>query len=307
MRRKKFYLIDLSHNADNIRIMAIYETASKIFLYHGKDFSEQNICKYWPLPSIPPSWKTFSDTIKNPYVKWYINEKLNVSDGVWNGSFLAGMTEAGKLNISKTFYTSFFWYRNTEIAEMIKECPFYGKLLTKWNEKKGQNRWCIVPALSLKRDKTSISYLAGVLSVGRRIEINGESYVAYTWKLRELFLSFKIPIEGQWGRNKKMVLISPFWIALLTPWMPESRKKWLSVKKPYKAEEYAFILWRVFTGKDIEAGKLPYLPSRRTFYYRYHTIDNLERKWVEYQLVDLDARFKEVVQKWAENDLPKFV
>jgi hypothetical protein len=86
--------------------------------------------------------------------------------------------------------------------------------------------------------------------------------------------------------------------------MPESRKKWLNVIKPCMAEEYAFVLWRVYTGKDIEAGKIPFLLSRRTFYYRYHSIDNLEKKWVDFKLVELDSRFKEVIQKWSNNELP---
>ena len=117
----------------------------------------------------------------------------------------------------------------------------------------------------------------------------------------------KIPIEKESSPRYGTVYISPLWISLLTPWMPESRKKWLNIKKAYKAEEYAFILWRVFTGRDIQAGAMPFLISRRMFYYRYHTIHDLEKKWVDYKLVELDPRFKEVIQKWSANELPKTV
>ena len=302
--RRKAYLIDQSHNRANLKKMAIYDTAAKICLYYGRKFTDRTIDEFWTFPAIPLNTQTFEHHVKLPSIKWYIREKMDIAHGIWNGSFLAGMTAMGKLLLARNFFTSFFWYRNDEVSEMIKECPFHGKLLTKYSESKGENRWSYVAALSLKSDNASISYLAGVLSTGRRYEIDGEVYAGYTSNLKALLMSYHIPIERECGRNKKIMLISPIWIALLMPWMPKSRMKWLGIKKAFKAEEYAFILWRVFTGRDIKAGGIPYLISRRTFYYRYHTLDNLEKKWVDYKLVELDSRFKEVVQKWSENDIP---
>lgn len=282
--------------------MAFCELAAKIYLYCGGDFSEQNIARFWSYPSYPPAYASICNYITNKNVRWYIYEKMNISDPIWNGDFFAGMVLYGKIGLGIKRMPFFSWAYNDEIATMAKECPYYGRLGT--NSNKNYYRWINVAALCLKPNKNSISYLAGVLSTGRECVIDNQTYARYSKKIKGALKEFNIPIEKEYGYS---VCISPFWIALLTPWMPESRKKWLDVKKPYKAEEYAFILWRVFTGKDIECNRIPFLPSRRTFYYRYHTIDNLERKWVENRLVSLDPRFKEVIQKWANNELPKSV
>lgn len=287
----------------HLKRMAMCEVAAKIYLYCGGDFSEQNVAKFWNYPSYPPSYANIYANITNKNVRWYIHEKINSNDPIWNGDFFAGLTLYGKVGVGMKRMPFFDWAYNDGIVEMVKECPYYGRM--EENRKaKNYHRWKNVAALCLKANKNSISYIAGVLSAGKECVIDNNTYARYSSKIKNALKEFNIPIEKEYGYS---VCISPFWIALLTPWMPESRKKWLNVKNPYKAEEYAFILWRVFTGRDIESDGIPFLPSRRTFYYRYHTIDNLEKKWVDNKLVELDSRFKEVIQKWANNELSKVV
>jgi len=285
-------------NKVEARRMAMCETASKICLYYGKPYTEEHIAKFWNHNSYSPSPEYLDNKILNKNMKWFLHEKINISEKVWNGSFLHGITISGKIETSVVNFPLFYWYGNKEIEEMLKECPYYAKSRSHTSKKYHNVRyWWLSASLCLKYDKRSISYLAGVLSTGRKYEENGEIYAVYNKNLESLFNSWKIPIEK---KNYYFIFISPIWIALLTPWMPESRKKWLNVKS-YKSEEYAFILWRVFIGKTIVTKGLPFLPSLRTFYYRYHTMDNLEKKWVDYKLVELDPRFKEAVQKWGNN------
>jgi hypothetical protein len=294
-REKKAYLKRMAKK------MAMCETISYIYLYCGSNFTEQNIIRFWNYPGIFPSYRNISANVTVANIRWFIHEKIKIDDVIWNGSFLSGMTISGKIGVSKKRMPFFNWAYNNEIKEMIKECPFHGKIEY---DRENYHRWSEVAALCLKNDKNSISYLAGVLSIGKKYIIDNATYSGYSKKIKNLLVSLNIPIEKE---THYLVFISPIWLALLTPWMPESRKKWLDVKKPCMAEEYAFVLWRVYTGKDIEANKIPFLPSRRTYYYRYHTIDNLEKKWVDFKLVELDVRFKEVIQKWANNELPNNV
>ena len=85
--------------------------------------------------------------------------------------------------------------------------------------------------------------------------------------------------------------------------MPKTLERWTNLKKAAKVEEYSLILWKVFVDKDIRAQGIPYLISRRSYYYRYGTIKDLSKKWVEQGLTGVDMRVREAVQYWEKKTL----
>jgi len=74
--------------------------------------------------------------------------------------------------------------------------------------------------------------------------------------------------------------------------------QWRHIEKAYKADEYAMILWKIYTGKDSKVGGIPYLSSRRTMFYKFGSVKNIDKLWLDNGLVELDPRFKEVVKEW---------
>jgi hypothetical protein len=108
---------------------------------------------------------------------------------------------------------------------------------------------------------------------------------------------WNIPIEK---KDNKFIYISPFWAALFIPWMPDYYKEWAKIKRACSAEEYALIMWRIFVDVDPRVDAIPYLICRRTYYYRYHSIKGLEKKWVENHLTQIDDRIKQAVHFWAK-------
>jgi hypothetical protein len=320
-KTKSYFLVDLNRNKDTIYKMKVCAAMSEIALTHGyiygRKFSEELISQYWNHPEPPPSPRMVEKIINTKNIKWYINKHIEVQNKVWNADFLNGLTKSGKVIQNSRSFPSFLFCYNESIEEIINECPFYGMKNNNWNHATEKRyKWQRCPALVLKHSDSSISYLAGVLATGTikylkfdekiqnpkgRMVKTGRKitrgYARYFNRLIPLFEKWNIPIEK---RDSTCVYISPFWVALLTPWMPQCCQKWMNVKKPYKAKEYSLIMWKIFTGKDIETDGIPYLISRRAYYYQYGSIKNLERKWVEEKLVEIDSRFKEAVKKWDE-------
>jgi len=221
-----------------------------------------------------------------------------------------GLTQYGELKNGKEGFPSFYWFDNKAIEEILEVAPFFGKKSGAWKNHKlgtqGRYMWRKAPALILKHSEKSISFMAGVLATGKfeqakrkKKDVDEDVFVKYNLKIEPFLKQWNIPIEK---RDQYSVCISPFWVALLTPWMPSYCQKWLNVKKAYKAKEYALIMWKIFTGKDIKTKGIPYLISRRAYYERYGSIKGLEKKWVEEKLVEIDSRIKDAVLYWDRNN-----
>ena len=323
MRKEDYTLIDRYKNEKIIYRMKVCAMISEIALIHGYSVNfntpdEELISRYWNYDEYPPPINRIADIIKINNIKWYINNYIDVQNKVWNADYLHGLTKSGRIIQTAKSFPTFIFYHNNSIENILEECPFYGMRNNNWETKnhKKYYKWQHSPALILKHSDSSISYMAGVLSTGvikyftidekilnpkgRKVKTGKTKTIGYARFLRKLsplFKKWNIPIEK---RNMKFVYISPFWIALLTPWMPQYCQRWLNVKKPYKAKEYSLIMWKIFTGKDIKTDGIPYLISRRKYYYEYGTIKNLEKKWVDEKLVEIDPRFKEAVKKWDQ-------
>jgi len=248
-------------------------------------------------------WKFRS--VKASHIKWYIRNKLEIDDAVWNGDFLAGIVKAGKVSWHITNYPTFRWWGAEAIALTLKDCPYYGTLITgkKQKQYKRFHLWKKVPALYLEANTETKSYLAGLLATGKHHYYEGVNYALYKNEVMEEIEKFGILMDKP-SFGKPRSLISPFWPALFTRYMPEStRSYWLDLKKPYMGEEYASILWFTYGDyRKVKKRALPYLPSRRKVLYKFKsdkgTIKELQRLRVTYNLVDLDKRVNECIVEW---------
>lgn len=295
---KSYFLLDTVHSKPQKRMLRMCSTASQIYLFYGyRGLTEENVAKFWTYDNNPPSHLTINANISVRNVKWYLSNFLEIEDKVWNPDFINGLTRYGFVRKSRVFFPTFVWFNNSMIEKILSNSPFHCERLIAKSEIDISERckWSSVPALCLNYSDKSISFMAGVLATGRLKVFDGMSYAKYNHRIGSILKSWNIPIEKE---DRFFVYISPFWVLLFTPWMPECCKFWVEVKKPYRAKEYSLIMWRIFSGKDIKTDGLPYLVSRRTYYYKYGSIKNLEKKWVENKLVEMDLRVKEVVKLW---------
>ena len=246
---------------------------------------------------------------KVPHIKWYIRNHLQIDDPVWNGDFISGLTKVGEVSWHKRDYPSFRWWGSPAVALALKSCPYYGELITGRKQKKNKryHSWKKVPALYLKADKESKSYLAGLLATGRHHCYEGVNYALYRDEVMEELERFGITMDKRNYVNNRS-LITPFWPALFTRYMPESiHSYWIDLKKPYMGEEYSSIFWLTYGNSNfVERRALPYLPSRRKILYKFKddhgTIKELQKRRIKYNLVDLDKRLNDCILEWF-NDI----
>lgn len=293
--------------------MKVCAMAAEIALVHGiRNCTEQHIRQCWNHVECgpPPTYLNYLITIKN--IRWYIKNFVEIDDQVWNADFIMGLTQYGKLKNGKDGFSTFYWFNNEEIENILEGAPFFGKKSYAWKRKyhryKGHYMWRMVPALSLKYSEKSISFMAGVLATGkmsqkeklRKHDPDEDIFVRYNLKVEPFLKQWHIPIEK---RDAISVYISPFWVGLLTPWMPPCCQKWAKLRTSiaYKAKDYALIMWKIYTNKDIQRKSIPYLISRRSYYENYGSIKGLERRWVEEKLVEIDSRIKDAVLYWDRN------
>lgn len=296
---KKPFLIDLDHGKKTIQKMGACSVASHIAIFDGRNgIDEQKINENWTLEGQPISKWYIEKHISVKNIKWYIRNYINIEDRIWNASFIIGLSRNGRIYWHRKCFPTFVWHGNEMIGNILKDSPFFGKITIKGN--KCRSKWSKVPALCLNPSENSISFMAGVLSAARLSVKNNISYAMFSKKVSVLFEKWRIPIEK---KDNNHIYISPFWVALLVPWMPSCCDIWKDIKSPCMAEEYAFIAWRIYTGAEIKTGAIPFLVSRRTFFYRYESVRDLEKDWIKYKLVELDERFKKVVQKWRDESV----
>ena len=251
----------------------------------------------WNYETFPPSTLTIFRYTNVKNMKWYINTHTDelLKGYSWNSDFLMGVLQWGKVHYNLMHFPSFFWYGNENLVNILQSSPFYGEI-----NKSYKTRWVWfgVPALCFKYSTASIDYMAGVLSTGIVKKHKDKVLVGYNKNVGVSLRNWGIPIEAQ---EKPSIFISPFWPVILKNHMPESlRQKWEYVPHAYKAKEYSSILWRIYTGKDSVSEKIPYLLSRRTIFNKYGSLKALRDMWISNQLVELDLRFKKVIQEWQE-------
>lgn len=299
---RDFYIFDITRNRHAIDRINTCEVAAKLRLYNGSRFSEEDIRKLWKLRTNSPSFDKINKNIRVPNIKWYIHSHTDelIYDPEWNPDFLMGMLEWGRIFPTKHF-PSFQWFSNYDLLLALHSSPFAGTLTIKVPQKRNRYRWSCVPALCFKYSSDTVNYLAGVLSTGEILTYKDKKLARYNRKVGKIIKNLGIPIEHQ---TKRFVFISPFWGVVIHKHMPKVlQDKWAYVPHAYKAQEYSAILWKIFTGKDPAVAHMPYLMSRRTIFYKYGSMKALREMWISNHLVELDSRFKKVVQKWQENGI----
>ena len=298
---RDFFLIDNSHNKAALRRFKICSTIAHLALFHPFSRpSDRLVAQYWSYPESVPSiyWRAVNLSIAN--LKWYINKFIKVEDQVWNADFLRGITQYGRVLTFRCSFPTFFWKFNPAIEELFESCPFYFRRNDNFVTRDARHYYGVnsMAALCLSYSEKSISFMAGVLATGQSVTIDDKVYARYNVKASAWIKKWQIPIEQE--DYKGRVFVSPLWPALFTPWMPKSFERWTNMDKASNAEKYALIMWKIFTGKDIRTKGIPYLISRRSYYYRYGSIKNLAKKWVEQNMTGMDLRFKEAVQYWEQ-------
>ena len=306
---KKYYLMDYDHGKLAVRQDRILRTASQIVLKYGATgvnrlgYSDERVREFWDYDDDIPTYLYFKKHIKHPNVKWYIHNKIKTENTIWSADFLHGLMAHCKVIWNKRCFPSCQWNNNTEITELLQNCPYGGRIVKP--ENLARHRWVNVPALYLKFDDTSISFVAGLMSGLKMVQWRGNSYAMFYKRALPYFEKLGIPIEFTCGQDAYM--ISPFWPALFVEHMPsEMYHKWTEAKKPYNADVYAAILWKTYIDNNFVGSRIPYLKGRRSIYYDFENeegaMKNLERLRVEKKLTELDDRIKNVIKEWSENE-----
>ena len=263
----------------------------------GEKFAEPRSLIYYS--------KNHKVTLRN--AKWYLKNKYECKDPIWNGSFLMGMSKCGSIRWGKVFCSScFHWSVPKYLYEMLQtKCPYKGQ----FRYHKREFFWSNTSCFFLPCNKDTYSYLAGVMMGAVPIEIDGITYGAINNKSKQEMEKYGIPIESKF--NKAYFLISPIWPVLFLNFMPEDMKNmWQDIKNPYLGEEYATLLWIKFVGNlYFERNALPFLKSRRKHFYKYSKLKGdmdtksyLEREVVKQDLVSLDGLFKDLVRERIYNE-----
>jgi hypothetical protein len=293
MRRHSF--IDPTNGKFDLKLTRCYHIASQIILRHGAPndaYDQGEIDELWDYPEPSPSAYFLRENIRMPVVKSFIHTYMESDDPIWNADFLHGVARNGKIVWSNYHFPTLLLYNNgNTIKELIRSCPFGGKL--------GKtNRWSLVPALYLKFSEHTIPFMAGVLAGATLEKKNGKDIAFFNRNTLGTLEKFGIPIEDRTRYGN--VVISPFWVALLSPWMPEVVcNKLKDVSKPIKSDIYAPVLWKTYFGSNFKRNGIPYLKSRRQIFYKYKSKE-LVRLRVEHGLTELDNRIKEVVKIWSK-------
>jgi len=302
---KKFFLIDYDHNKDSIYQDRLYRAAAKIALKYGKfgsgylNCTEEKIREFWDRDDDYPSFGYFRDKVRVPIVKWYIHERINSPDIIWDGSFLQGLSVYGNIKWNTCTFPSFYWTTNKTIVSLLKSCPFGGDLV---EYSQSRYRWNKAPSLYLRSDENSISFMAGLLAAGTLYEKDDLTYAKYNANQKRYLKEWNIPIESN---VKAHVLISPIWPALFTPRMPEEfRDAWKNVYHPFGVKMYPPILWRTYVNNTFPTRGIPYLKSRRWIFQYYKSekgaMKKLERLRVEKNLTEIDHNVRQMVHEWRD-------
>jgi len=271
---------------------------SEIVIFHGnKGVTQNKFDELWRYDDYPPSVGTIIQKLGCKQIKWYIHNFMSVEDGAWNASFLSGLTSNGTIWWNSLQFPSFNWTSNHDILEMLSNSPFYGVI----NQYGKHYKWYNAPALYLKPDYKSISFMAGVLATGQICNDGDEIYADYGKKAAEKIKQFGIPIEKT-TYNGRHNYISPFWPALFSKYMPKEGQKWMNIHNGgYNSSLYSAVLSRMYISNQLDKGTIPYLRSRRWIYDHFGTLEKTESMWLQLGLSQLDTRVRKAIESWADN------
>lgn len=295
---REYYIIDSTHNRFSIDKIRTCEVAAKLRLYHGPVYTNEDIEKMWTYDSICPCLDKIRKNVRNKHIKWYIYSHTDelVTDPSWNQDFLRGMLQCGRILKHKRDFYSFVWHGNFDLVKAINTSPYAGHLHPQIPKTRTRYVWSRVPCLCFNFNPHSIDILAGVLSTGIVVTYKGMVLARYNPKVGKITRELGIPIEYE---NQRYTFISPFWPVICQKHMPKFfQDKWKLIPHAHKAKEYSSILWKIYNNKDPVAGEMPYLLSRRSIFYKYGSMKALRVLWIKNNMVELDSRFKKVVQEW---------
>lgn len=288
----------LSNKARKICPFLSCAVASEIILFHGKEgLTQERFDSLWRYDNYPPALSTVNRLVKMPNIKWYIRNCIEISDPIWNGDYLRGIMQSGKVNWGRRSYPTIKWNDQPHMLNVVKDSPFYGNVSETNNR---FYRWYNVPALYLPYSENKISFMAGVLSTGKIKERRGELYAHYSKGAYPFLKRWGIPIEFE-SANQAHNLVSPLWPALFARYMTEG-DRWLQIKNGgFNSHLYSAILWRMYVSNNIVKNGLPYLKSRKWVYNHYGKIEDTEMKWLEMGLSQLDWKVRSVVSELSKS------
>lgn len=249
---------------------------------------------------IPREVLYYQDELKVTWnnARWYLNNKYECNEPIWNGSFLHGITKGGKVLWSAP---SLRWSVAGHISDWIKEDFPYGYKNIYYSKR--EYYLFTAPCLYLPWNEKSYSYLAGLLSCATPKIVKGKTFAVVNKSIRDELIKFGIPIEG--NHVGYLYRISPIWPKLFEDFMPKNNP-WQSFDaKPYNGRLYATLLWIKFIGNtNFDKSKIPFLESRRNHFYRYNpkkgdysVREYLDRQVVHYNFVALDSIFKDLIRE----------
>ncbi len=307
---KRFHLIDTSGNAEAIQQEAVCKTAALIALKYGEmgnnrmGYKHDRIVEFWEHGAPFPSKNDFEKYAKLPQIKWYIHNKIKDSiknhlllkdDFLWSADFLQGLLSHCKIHWNKRRYPSCDWSNNGIITEIIKSCPFSGRLT-----EGAKVKWSGVSALYLPYSSDAIDFMTGAMCGLKLVTENGQEYAKMNHMSAPYFQEWGIPIEKEYGSS---YFISPMWPALFVSRMPNNvGKKWINLKHACKVNLYAPVLWKTYVNNEFPVKGIPYLKSRRTIFYQFGkeegAMGKIERLRVDCGLTELDNRIGAIVKEW---------
>jgi hypothetical protein len=266
-------------------------------------FNFDNIREFWHYNEPYPSPCYLKKNIRIKSIKWFLYNKMDYQEGIWNADFLNGLMAHTKITWNRLDFPSCEWYGNKMLAEIIRKCPFGGKIVEVPKARK--QKWIGVPALVLKNSEDSISFMTGLMTGMILTEKDNIQYAMASGRVESYLKMWGIPIECKW--REKMVLISPIWPALFANHMPtECKKRWMEVKNPFEGSLYAAILWKTYVDDRYPSNGIPYLKSRRMVYYDFKceegTTKRLEMLRIEKGLTGLDNRIRDIIGEWKKGE-----
>lgn len=296
-----------------IRRMQVCDLLARIWLCEGwqpigklflKSYDTVLIKKYWQFSSSYPYPSEFTNNIVSAkHVLWYIRTQMEHSP-IWNGSFYNGLAQAGKIGCKKSGFPYVMVWSSKRWRTILRASPLPVNLC-EYSSNYPQ-RWGNALHLVLPHDENSFSFMAGVLASGVPVLVSDLLYASYPPSCEPWLRKWHIPIERVVNANQKIrhnkFLIAPVWPAMLEAYMPRIATGWLTKHQlSPQSVLYASILWCVHKHAPFDhIDVIPYLPHGDTSseLFKTETLsrrENLERKWVELGLNNLDDRFKKIV------------
>ena len=265
----------------------------------------EHLGEFWTDELRYPTATEITHNLITANIKWYIHNYLQIQgDSVWNADFLHGLCTNGTIERNAKRFSSFRWFNNNAVTNLIQQCPFGGTIHHSKNKNRF-NRWNYVPALSLKYSTNSISFFAGVLA-GGQIGSDGKSqWAEYKGNTTQYLRQWKIPIEKTIPGRRQVVGISSFWPALFSIRMPaDVASIWTNLKGNDIDSMYAALMWNAYMHEKTPSNRLPFGVSRRTIYSHYKCEEGatakLARMRIEQGLSELDTIIGDTVKLWDE-------